>query len=303
MPSATPLWGSYHPALSLSAPRPEILKGRDEVLPICAPCPAQSQLEQLGEVYLQKALWPWPWREFISHYPLTNHHWGHSKDQDDPISDLSSSLLDGESNNDIPVWSERLGHTVLWESREAGGTSPEEAGGLPRGGGLWAEAQSMHRRQPGQGYSWQRLQPGRGLRLSWGTEYASRMCNGWAIGPLIALKAGHRDLGGVRWHADSRWNVTCFCFTENSLSLGLGLRVFFGNPRTGWGLVCLSQSRMEREDRWGQEVTWAQIVPEAQCPFGVWWVQSAGFLHLSLTGINHLRCPEKLPDLSSGFNC
>ena len=160
------------------------------------------------------------------------------------------------------------GHTVLWESREAGGTSPEEAGGLPRGGGLWAEVQSVHRSQPGQGYSWQRLQPGRGLRLSWGTECGSRMCNGWAIGPLIALKAGHRDLGGVRWHADSRWNVTCFCFTENSLSLGLGLRVFFGNPRTGWGLVCLSQSRMEREDRWGQEVTWAQIVPEAQCPFG-----------------------------------
>ena len=32
MPSATPLWGSYHPALSLSAPRPEILKGRDAYL-------------------------------------------------------------------------------------------------------------------------------------------------------------------------------------------------------------------------------------------------------------------------------
>ena len=99
----TPSLGSYQPALSLSAPRPEILKGRDEVWPICAPCLAQSQLEQLGEVYMQKALWPWPWREFISYYPLTNHHWGHSKDQDDPVSHLSNSSLDGESNNDIPV--------------------------------------------------------------------------------------------------------------------------------------------------------------------------------------------------------
>ena len=32
---------------------------------------------------------------------------------------------------------------------------------------------------------------------------------------------------------NSRWNVTCFCFTENSLYLGLGLRVFFGNPGLG----------------------------------------------------------------------
>lgn len=99
----TPSLGSYQPALSLSAPRSKILKDRDEVWPICAPCLAQSQLEQLGEVHMQKALWPWSWREFISHYPLPNHHWGHSKDQDDPVSDLSNSSLDGESNNDIPV--------------------------------------------------------------------------------------------------------------------------------------------------------------------------------------------------------
>lgn len=55
----------------------------------------------------------------------------------------------------------------------------------------------MHRCQPGQEYSQQTLQPGRGLRLSWGTERGSRMCNGWATGPLIALKAGRRDLGGT----------------------------------------------------------------------------------------------------------
>lgn len=77
---------------------------------------------------MQKALWPWPWREFIwSHYPLTNYPWGHRRDQDDPVSDLSSSLLDGGYNNDSPVRSERLGHGVLWEARGVGRTSLEEA--------------------------------------------------------------------------------------------------------------------------------------------------------------------------------
>ena len=108
------------------------------------------------------------------------------------------------------------------------------------------------------------------------------MCNGWPLG------LWRQDAGTWEGHADSRWKVTCFCFTENSLYLGLGLRVFFGNP--GLGEASMLESAQDGER--GQErtrTTWAQTVPEAQCPFGVWCMATAGFLHLSLTGINQLQ--------------
>ena len=73
--------------------------------------PSKASQSRLGEVYAEGPLALA--RVHMSHFPLTSHHWGHSKDQDDPVSHLRSSSLDGGSNNDSPVGSQKLGHTVL----------------------------------------------------------------------------------------------------------------------------------------------------------------------------------------------
>lgn len=58
-----------------------------------------------------------------------------------------------------------------------------------------------------------------------------------------------------------------FPFHGESLYLGWGLRVFFGNPGVCKARMFESVEDEEGEDRGGQEV-----VPEPQCPFGVWYV-------------------------------
>lgn len=90
-----------------------------------------------------------------------------------------------------------------------------------------------------------------------------------------------------------------FPFHGESLYLGLGLRVFFGNSGVCKARMFESVENEEGEDRGGQEVPWAaEVVPEPPCPCGVWYVPRVSgmcFLRLPLTRFQPLMCPEEVP--------
>lgn len=93
-------------------------------------------------------------------------------------------------------------------------------------------------------------------------------------------------LGRVRYHADSRWNVTCFCLTGNSLHLELDLRVFLGIPGVGKAHFFESAQNGERGQTGKDKKSlgnrsYTRTSMSIQCLV-------CAFLHLPLTGFKQL---------------